>query len=831
MIRILIALFLVSVAWGHDVGRIRTEPLPKVQAGMAEVKIATEKDLPGGPKAEGQPGDYILRNSRAVFVVSRPRPASGYARYGGRILDAVMPEKGSDMDFLGELFISATDAKGLPNLRTLRAERAEIVNPGGRGQTAVLRVFAVDDRFPIVDQTLNIPSAPIGMRVEIDYALAPDTHTLTVQMRAINTTDRAQTYAMNLGLVQGDGIETYIPPIGAMDHAFRTAGTKTMLGLVDSLKGPHNLMAGLGQKIGYGFYRVDGRLGEIMRAEQIFQANLATWSGIQPGESRTVAWALTLSNGSLEPILAAMGDDERGAKISGDAAPNARLYFTNKDTDALSNIVKADDRGAFSLTLKPGDYQVAAFAEGRAPIMVDVKVPTDRLRISMPPAANLRFQIGDEKSQAAPCTVTFERISGPIPNSERAKYGEQGPFGRFHRVWFSRTGNETIPVEPGRYLVTFSRGFEYEVDAAELAFEPGKTTERRTSLARSARMPGYLSGDFHIHAMPSPDSNDALEDKVLAYAGAGVSIMVATDHDVNTDYKPVVKRLGMENRIAAITGTEISPNNRLGHFNAYPQRYDPSEPNNGAIAWYDKNAGQIFADARKNFDGDVIVQINHPRGGSMGWFDWIGMHKETGEIGKPQEFSDNFDAIEVFNGMGGGLVQVMTDWFNFLNQGKRFLAMGNTDSHRAYNFEAGFPRTYIRFGHEDPRRVNEKNLVEALRSGDVIVCAGPMIDFSIAGARPGGTVPSGQKLPFTLTVRAASWIKVEQVKLIVNGREAWSSPVPQTDGPLDWTITAEIEPPTEGWIIADALGSRFTALYPSVKPRAFTNPIFVKPPR
>jgi hypothetical protein len=265
-----IVLFTLSTAFSHEIGKLRNPQMPIPDPGVAQCVVATARDLPGGAKAQGKPGDYVLRNHEATFVVAAPRMAGGYSRYGGRVLDAVLNEAGHDEDLLGEIFFATADEKSLLNLRVLRAVKAEILSAGGKGKPAHLRVHAVDDRFPIVDTTVRIPSSSQGLQATVDYILHPDKPTLEIVCTLNNSTQQAKAYSLFWGQILGDGLVSYIPPWGSVDYAFQKAGGPPLMGLVQTLPGPIPMVAAAGSRIGYGFIIQQEAISQVMNASNIY---------------------------------------------------------------------------------------------------------------------------------------------------------------------------------------------------------------------------------------------------------------------------------------------------------------------------------------------------------------------------------------------------------------------------------------------------------------------------------------------------------------------------------------------------------------------------------
>lgn len=839
---------LVCWAFAHDHGK-PLKPIPVPPKGVAEAMVAKDADLPGGPKAEGRQGDIVLRNHLATFVIAGARPTSGYARFGGRLLDAVLNEGGHDADMLGEMFLGVFDARGLMNARVLRAERVTVLDAGGENRPAIVRVEAVDERFPIVDQALRVPSQPIGLRATITYTLEPDSPTLHVECQLQNPTDKPQRYTLVLGWIQGDGMVMFFPPQGSATFALRNAGPPVM-GLLQTIRGEMPFVATVGSRLAYGLYPKEGAFTQVQKAEDIYLITTLNNAPVEPNGTVVARWAFTLSEGELETIRREhrriQGKNAelttlRGRVVdnTGKPIPDARVYLLHQQNgeEQFTTLALTDSQGRFTAQLQQGQWRGVVFADHHSPKAFSISTPTsEQTLVVLNAPAQLQIRALNDRRRPEPTAVVFERLETPeMPKSERVRFGEEGNYGRFERTYFSLTGNETLQVEPGRYRITLMRGFEYEIAQRELDLRSGQTETFEAVLQHTAPMPGYLAGDFHVHALPSPDSYDPLADKVKAYLATGMHILTATDHDINTDFSPIIRELGVQNRITSIVGTEITPIWALGHFNAYPQRYDPNLPNNGAVVWYDLNAKQIFDAARKNYEGDVIVQVNHPRSPGMGYFTYVGFDPKTGTVQRVNEFDDTFDALEIFNGDDPrGAELILQDWFYFLNQGKRYLGIGNTDSHHAYRLQPGYPRTYIYFGHNDPRRVTPQNLTATMRKGDIVVCGGPMITFTASAngrtLRMGETARLKQnRIRLNVEVRAPSWVRTNTLQVIVNGSVVQEVVLKQPENaPLNYKGTLDISLPEDarkGWIVLMAKGDRFTALY-GTYPLSFTNPLY-----
>ena len=80
-----------------------------------------------------------------------------------------------------------------------------------------------------------------------------------------------------------------------------------------------------------------------------------------------------------------------------------------------------------------------------------------------------------------------------------------------------------------------------------------------------------------MHAAPSDDSAVPLDAQLRSFLAEGAEVMVATDHDMVTDYTPLIRELGVAGRIASLAGQEITSSvstpeapYTFGHANAFP---------------------------------------------------------------------------------------------------------------------------------------------------------------------------------------------------------------------------------------------------------------------
>ena len=146
-----------------------------------------------GPRVVGGPGDFLLANDAAAFVISAPvsdeLPQRTWYEYGGIVVDAaavadckqVSPDQ---IDEIG-LVVGNLNAADFTSsvLRSFRADKIEVLNDGADGKAAVVRATGADDVFHLIEYQLiraasdagklKPLSKPFGIRVEVDYTLDP----------------------------------------------------------------------------------------------------------------------------------------------------------------------------------------------------------------------------------------------------------------------------------------------------------------------------------------------------------------------------------------------------------------------------------------------------------------------------------------------------------------------------------------------------------------------------------------------------------------------------------------------------------------------------------
>lgn len=486
---------------------------------------------------------------------------------------------------------------------------------------------------------------------------------------------------------------------------------------------------------------------------------------------------------------------------------------------------------ALAVVLHPGDQDPKPF-------------PTAGERAD---AAALRFSIRDAAGAPIPGRLTFLDEKGAEPALFVKTDPAPGVLAVRKNVVYSLGTPVAITVPPGRWKVLASHGLEWSVAETELALESGKTQEWNPKLVHELETPGWASGDFHLHTLTYSGHGDSnMTERILSIAGEGVDFAVATDHNHNTDYRPTIAQVGAQTRMTAVTGNEVTTD--IGHFNVFPL-----DPARAVIDSTPMDAHAVFALIRAEppyLGAAPVIQVNHPRWYDIDYFGMKHLDPITG-ASSDATWSLGFDAIEVLNENAGwgyeepyegdrpnghNLHSALYDWFNLLNRGERMAATGNSDSHTVHYALAGYPRNYVRVLRDDPATLDPAEIVRGVRAKSLFTTTGPLLDVRVGDASMGGTAKAEKgRVAVSIGLRAASWIDVSRIKIVVDGDTIETIPIERKTGPLEVRLQREVALPRghDAWIVVLAEGDRSLAPIIGdqsrpILPIAIANPVWVE---
>jgi hypothetical protein len=533
----------------------------------------------------------------------------------------------------------------------------------------------------------------------------------------------------------------------------------------------------------------------------------------------------------------------------------ASVTFRDFDGDWLEIIVREAlssavfyrailDRPVYhEMLLLPGIYKVQVnFFPATVEAMTEIKADgKNTLALKNPRLGAVGVKIRNTKGVAVLGKVSFLGLAptkSPYFQPENPVETGRGWEGFKNSCFPDENGLEVrLPV--GTYLASASRGPEYSVDQRVIEVVGDERLDIAFVIDRVVETPGLIALDPHVHTTKS-DGSPSVSERIKSVVGEGIEVLVATDHNTITDYSAALKKLGLNRELAVLPGCEVTTPEVL-HYNTYPMEIRPDETGNGAINSTGDAAGPLFKASREK-DPDVIIQVNHPRAGNLGYFNNFFLDQESAATALP-ELDTGFDILEVLNGpyYHSSNLSAIEDWFHLLNRGYYFPIVGSSDSHGIDRGEPGYSRTYVQYSGAGAERLDQAALFEAIRKGRAFATNGPMISFQVNGrSAMGGLVqaPEG-KVSLKLEAWSAPWIAVDEVRLILNGQRRIIFPVHEELREIrkfEQDISLTLRGDT--YICLEAIGK--TTLFPVLQspsrtgdledgtlPYALTNPVFV----
>ncbi|HTE53890.1 MAG TPA: CehA/McbA family metallohydrolase [Kofleriaceae bacterium] len=717
-----------------------TDVAPRARAD----RISTREQLIGGPKALGEIGDFLLENDRIHVIIEDKGPGRGTTLFGGSLLDADLVRPNADgvrgNDQLSEL---------LPTFlfEVIEPTQVTVVSDGSDGGPASVAVRGVGgdliQSLAVLNTGLVFPPA---LEFEQLYSLAPGKSYVEITTTITNTSDGQHPLPFvdppalaDLGLdVPGlDQLELSVPfghllLFGQEQTAFAPgkAGFNLRFAVEDSYAESSgfpafpgivaDFLASRGSGVSYGvtvppqpsnypsafreLYQPQAVKPTSVLLPFVYSALTGVYTAkppsvLEPGASFSYTTFFIIGRGdvaSVADVVYRLQSTPTGVLAgrlldaqSEQGVATSLLILAATGDDIVSQ-VQSDDRGAFHMTLPPGDYRYRVIDDDRppaGPVGFTVREgQTTSVQIQVAAPARLAVIARDETGQPVPARVTVVGDFDPADAGRdprdflyslaagertRATAFDSTSTRYIERMVPAPTGRVEAEIRPGHWDVVVTRGPEYQAATRSIDVASGAFAALDVTLERAYATDGWIAGDFHLHSINSPDSELALPDRVASLAAEGLEFAAATDHNFITDYGPTIARLGLERFISAVPGLEMTTF-EMGHFNGYPLRFDPGRTRGGVFDWTGRTPQELFDQLRVDLapteEGaeQPIVQVNHPRDGFLGYFNAYAVDPDTGDPGippglrgvftpygdefQPDAFSWDFDAYELANG-------------------------------------------------------------------------------------------------------------------------------------------------------------------------------------
>jgi hypothetical protein len=798
----------------------------EVRAGV----IDDPNELLSGPKAEGRTGDLKIYNAHVAFVIEGVRRAGGYRYWGGHPIDVASIVDGEPLpDTYGEFFRSW-------NFTVFEPQSVTIVDDGSLSGEAHIQVKGTTGVYYFAEHFLTdiLTAEPVDFEVVYDYKLGAQDRALRLDTSLQNRVSDSVWVDFPLLMSNaGDGAYPYTPGLGFVDGEVGAV-------LPYFLAGSH--------RQAYAWINDTGGMQSFLTVGGVTLLTDDTYKVLGDELVKQTVYLAASPEGpaGIERIYREIRAEAAGKKVTGTVvlpatAEGEEKWVAALAGDTVASIAPVQPDGSFSLDLDEGAYTLQAFVRRHAAsesTLVNVGADGASVELTIPEPARVAVTVVDRATgKLSPSRIIFDATGG-TPSSfapDALRPTDKFNPGNRNASIHSATGSETALLPAGSYTVIASRGFSYEYEQRTVTLVAGENEPIAMEIERVVDTTGWLSADFHIHALWSPDSYVPYDVRVLQAIANDLDLPILTEHVYAGGLGETIKDLGVEDLVHGIVGQEVTTF-VFGHFNAFPLVWDPSKPNMGAVFPFDKEAPELFDAIRSKADGDVVIQVNHPRGSAAGaYFSFVGLDAEADTVKQPDHWSTNWEAIEVFNGScnGGSSLEEVADWIGLTNHGYRKTLASGSDVHKEAALP-GTPRNWIRVDRSDVLK-SSQNLVPAVRERNLFVSCGPFIRFTAVG--PDDTeIELGQmvassaagEVTFNAKVEAPSWIKLAEVRLWENGKVVDAIDI---STPLDPVVRLEhsftVSPEKDAWYALEVVGTGTLWPVDNSTPYALTNAIEV----
>lgn len=756
-----------------------TCPPPPAEPGTVRARALGDcaEDQPVGPLAAGLPGDLVLENDRARFVVrARDEGFVMLGLRGGGLVDAVRIGQGGQQvgeDGLRELTVAC-------DFWLLDPERV-VVEAGGESGEA--RVVAEGPLTPFTTVLQVLPFDEPLVRVRQTYTLRPDSAVLEIRTHftALPGSGTVVAPLMDLMFWGGDSVP-WLPANADFDLsasgnipviAFTSPRGATRVPAAAFASAAPRVLLAVGPVLAMNYEAIalSGGEGEVVRylalggedgAQDLAGALAAAGSALGETSIRAVGTVESAFKGVEVVALNAAGRELARCAVDGDGR------FDCPVPDAATTLAtgfRGDGHGGAA-----DNGPLALDATHTAPLVDGQPVTLTTL-----PPARVRIRASDGDAQ-------------PLPF--RAVFLASDASGRPPRYSVDAAGDGEFAVPAGSWRVVITSGPERDLHDDAITVAPGQELELSAVLPRLVDTDGYVAAELHLHSENSTDSHVPYERRLVEAVAEGLEYLVTSEHDFISDPTPWLARAELGDRLVVRTGVESSTM-RLGHYNIWPLEPDPERAGMGAPNWYSDDL-DAWLDRVHALVPDGVVQCNHPRfnGGYAAFFEAT----ELDDGITPARY--RCDTVELINGIANKqTAQVLADWLALDDAGVRLTATGASDSHESRDFVGG-ARTLVRVGFGPQGLALDRaglftgpDVEAALRAGRAVASAGPMLDVQVETsngrvATIGDTLTDpGKSVVIRVRLEAPAWMNLDTLVLDIDGEIVREESV--TEAPLD----------------------------------------------
>lgn len=587
----------------------------------------------------------------------------------------------------------------------------------------------------------------------------------------------------------------------------------------------------------------------------LWQMMQSTWMDLEQGNRIVVRMAVTPTRSG--DVAGAMNYLYKARSIEGRTVPGTSIEAFDRKGQPLNQVRATSHDGYWRLRLPESAEDVTLVATAPWGAQSEQTLEPEEesaafefrgaARVTLPRGERMQlhfFDAADEPAMVLGNDGLNFQIGGQFIHSSL----------RSNRL--SLTGKEHDPAEvwipAGAYRVIASRGPEYRLTEARLMLPTHSSVQLDIEAPRRAIKRGpWLTADLHVHTGYSFDSALPADEQIKAFAASGADLLFATEHNRIVDYSDRIEKLGLQESVQLVVGSEISGMARseqapftIGHSNMFPLTVDNSLYAGGLPRVEGRRLRELIGEMKERWPG-ALLQLNHPRspdpadadlaffthlsqGGALDWALPLNDSNNAPllEVDPVSGLRDiDFDAIEVLNGSDFVTYEeTRDDWLSLLRHGFRHTATASSDSHDLQN-AVGLPRSYIYWNEPGQLPVDPAAVAQRIAAGAVVASSGPMVSVNLEGALPGETF-IGEEGILRVQISAADWVGADRLRIYRKDglwREMAVAPRTQLSIPMQFE--------NDDFVVVEVLapsGLQYQMLYPDMEPVALSNPVFVQ---
>jgi hypothetical protein len=381
-------------------------------------------------------------------------------------------------------------------------------------------------------------------------------------------------------------------------------------------------------------------------------------------------------------------------------------------------------------------------------------------------------------------------------------------------------------VPAGEAFIEVTHGPEYRVYRERIRISPDHLTIHSIRLVRLVSLPGWTSGDLHVHM--NYGGHYRATPKTLAFQARAEGLNVVENLVVNKeDRVPDIDYFtgrpdGVSEPDLVILHDQEFHTSWWGHTGALGLTDHLLLPDYagyaGTAVW------SLFP------DNAVVADATHRQGGLFGYVHPFDSDPEPADTSAPLTSGLPVDValgkLDYFEVVGfSDHLATSKVWYRLLNCGFRLPAGAGTDA--MTNFASlrgpvGTNRVYV----QSAVPLDRARWYAALRAGKSFATNGPLLQLSVGGIGIGGelTLPAGtHRVPVKLSLR--SLVPVDHLELIGNGAVVARVPLRGDRTAADTTLQVDVG--RSGWYLLRAYSDRAVEPVLDIYPFASTSPVYI----